>query len=379
MSDQKTPKAPATDPAPKKSEGIEIRLPLDSKTAFREACDTHGETASGVLRQAIDHYTNHGHFKANPPKYRSFTLIVSGMIIGGLLVGSAITTYTVKAEPENPLIASHFNRLDTSGDGALTLKEYLEGLNHLSVKKGAIVRTDAQMVIGSSIEVFVSKRADSAVRNPVHENTVVSETTEQVGISTGTSIGEKVIAAVTVAAVRAFDTNALINNLSEENPECATALIDINNAELAREFYRLDNNENNTVDISEFSHTRLLPGMQDLKVKFDKIDQDKNGSLSHEEVHTQGFFMLNAIDNLIARQSTRQQPLPKACQLAFENSKLGQEKASEQIPLHQSFSVYKWALSPPTSTHGMSEETYEQLDLNHDGKLRFDEFIRWYM
>ena len=370
MSDQNKPKASATNPAPKKSEGIEIRLPLDSKTAFRDACDTHGETASGVLRQAIDHYTNHGHFKATPPKYRSFTLIVSGMILGGLLVGTAITANTEVAEPENPLLTPYFTNFDANGDGLLTLTEFRTGLDALSEKysiesrlktiKGGGIRPSANTDVETVSFAF---NKGTGITTPIAEQSSVNLTDIDVEVFSKLN----------------FPVEHLISLLTGESPECETALLQISEAEFAREFYTLDHDKDNLLTLKEFSPTQLLPQMQELREKFDALDVDQNGHLTVTEIQADFKYSKPLLwASTSFSLGTKNLRIPDVCDTAFNGTTLVVGDASAPLSYNATFNLHDWSLSHFPTAHGMNKALYATLDNNQDKELSFDEFVGWF-
>lgn len=298
-------------------------------------------------------------------------MMITGMVLGGLIVGGLFTLNSDVAEPENPLTASHFNRLDTSGDGALTLKEYLKGLEHLSVRK--VTRNSTTSVPASSLEFIVENENGADTKETPSKDT---PTGTEKNVPNGAQNKESSLE-ISDPVSRAFSTVNLINSLPEGHPECVAALTEIDRAELAREFYRLDVNEDNLVDLEEFTQIRLLPSLLDVRQRFNKLDGDNNGTLSFREMHR--LYIIHVIEHLTSGYGGRTGHMPTPCKSAFEKSRLGHTNSNEPVTLVQSYSIHKWALSPSITPEGMKRETYLRLDLNKDETLSFDEFISWYM
>jgi hypothetical protein len=108
--------------SPKKSETLEIRLPLAAKTAFMARCRAEGRTASEVLRCLIETETESRQRPAARPRLRAWQAIAAAA--AGLAVGTVAAPSL--AHPTTNSRAA-FERLDRNHDGVLSFDEFRRG------------------------------------------------------------------------------------------------------------------------------------------------------------------------------------------------------------------------------------------------------------
>jgi hypothetical protein len=103
----------------KKNDSIEIRLPDETKAAFREKCRREGRTASNALRSFIDEQLEPrcGGRRRRKSLWRFGAAVAAGAVLGGGLAAPSIA-----ASADNS--RSAFHALDRDRDGALTFEEF---------------------------------------------------------------------------------------------------------------------------------------------------------------------------------------------------------------------------------------------------------------
>ena len=340
-------------PTGKKSEAIEIRLPHSDKLDFMEACKARGETASSVLRGAIGQYLEHGHFGANTPKYRSSLMMLSGMIIGGMVVGAVLTNRS-ETPLENPVMTAHFKRIDTSADGMITLAEFLKGTVKTVTEHSVILRLNKPFFFNTHDDIDTN---DFAV-GPTKPGEV-----------------KHVTFTLSSALIEAIDKS----RSEDEGPKCSNALREIRNAEIAREFYTLDQDSNNLLTAEEFSRNQLLPSLGELKAKFAAIDENGDEQLSQPEINAD----LSLREPELLREPVTYAPrklqvLPAICQSPI-GSHTAQQSGGPQVSVEEMFTdLSKWSLAHTPPVDGMNPALFRRLDADNNRKLNFDEFVTWY-
>ncbi|UTW60148.1 EF-hand domain-containing protein [Kordiimonas sp. SCSIO 12603] len=110
---------------PKKTEFLEVRLPHENKQAFMKACKENGETASGVLREAITLYLENGQLTPEEKPNRRLIMLVTGFIAGAITVGGIFGLTNIVEQEQSPLIEPFFAILDANSNGQISLNEYL--------------------------------------------------------------------------------------------------------------------------------------------------------------------------------------------------------------------------------------------------------------
>ncbi len=113
----------------KKTENLEIRLAPETKRGFMAACARRGTSASAVLRRFIDAYLARAHRASDPVFWKEFEMsrIVKSprarlAALGGCLaLGVAVATPSAAADPR---LEAFFAWLDADRDGALTRAEF---------------------------------------------------------------------------------------------------------------------------------------------------------------------------------------------------------------------------------------------------------------
>ncbi|MGV9008884.1 DUF2613 family protein [Brevundimonas sp.] len=101
------------DPAPKKSESLEIRLPFSTKGRFMARCRDDGRSASEAVRGFIENEIE------GPARSRSRVWQVLVAAMAGLALGAVAAPSLAKASAQTA-----FEQLDGNGDGVLTRVEY---------------------------------------------------------------------------------------------------------------------------------------------------------------------------------------------------------------------------------------------------------------
>lgn len=103
----------------KKNDSIEIRLPDETKAAFREKCRREGRTASDAVRSFIDDQLDpRGTLcRRRRSLWRLGLAIAAGAVMGG---GLAAPSIAASADSSR----SAFQALDRDRDGALTYEEF---------------------------------------------------------------------------------------------------------------------------------------------------------------------------------------------------------------------------------------------------------------
>jgi EF hand/Ribbon-helix-helix protein, copG family len=103
----------------KKNDSIEIRLPDETKAAFREKCRREGRTASDAVRSFIDEQLEPGRIVSR--RRRSFWRIGAAVAAGAVL-GGGLAAPSIAASADNS--RSAFRALDRDHDGALSYEEF---------------------------------------------------------------------------------------------------------------------------------------------------------------------------------------------------------------------------------------------------------------
>jgi Ribbon-helix-helix protein, copG family len=103
----------------KKNESIEIRLPDETKAAFREKCRAEGRTASEAVRSFIDEQLDpRASLRRSRRSYwRIGIAVAAGAVLGGGLAAPSIAASAQSSQ-------SAFRALDRDHDGALTYDEF---------------------------------------------------------------------------------------------------------------------------------------------------------------------------------------------------------------------------------------------------------------
>lgn len=130
------PETPAPEPRRlKKSETLEIRIPYSTKQAFMARCQAEGRSASETLREFIE-----GRLEPAPrPPARPWLRLAVGAAIAAAVGAMAVPSLARTSGPtgleraaDGParerLVRLAFHRLDTDGDGVISLDEYRRGL-----------------------------------------------------------------------------------------------------------------------------------------------------------------------------------------------------------------------------------------------------------
>ncbi|MFA4938492.1 hypothetical protein [Brevundimonas sp.] len=102
----------------KKSETVEIRLPLATKTAFMARCRAEGRTASDAIRRFIDAELNQTSARRSTGLNWRQLLAAA---VAGLALGAVAAPSLAQSSPPS---RAAFDRLDRNHDGVVSFDEY---------------------------------------------------------------------------------------------------------------------------------------------------------------------------------------------------------------------------------------------------------------
>jgi EF hand len=344
----------------KKTEVIEVRLPYDQKQSFMDACKASNKTASSVLRGAIDVFMSAGHFGAKPAKYRSYTMILTGMIFGAGLFGLATLnsdntpgptnsrpTYTntsaadAVAEDQttaliNPLIKLKFSKLDRNTDYLLDVNEfgmtygYGNVLEKLDLSKPIIVAPDKYRVLTADY--------DKLIKKPYY---------------TGVCFGN---------------------------------LFRVIRPLVAQRFYLIDTNHDNKLTVAEYANDAKLPSTQALQQAYQVLDKNSDGTLSLKEVRIDIKKWVAAHDLRKNKQLLYTVPVPDECKNA--GNKRPKINSKDIVPADPKKKPTEYLvvgygklerMFEPNAKGGVSKKRFDTLDNDKSAGLSFEEFIVWYL
>lgn len=103
----------------KKNDSIEIRLPDQAKSAFREKCRREGRTASEALRAFIDEQLEP---RSRAVRRRKSMSRIAAAAVAGAILGGGIAAPSLAASGDNS--RSAFHAMDRNHDGALSYEEF---------------------------------------------------------------------------------------------------------------------------------------------------------------------------------------------------------------------------------------------------------------
>ncbi|MFL6844805.1 MAG: EF-hand domain-containing protein [Allosphingosinicella sp.] len=101
----------------KKNDSIEIRLPDETKAAFREKCRREGRTASDAVRSFIDEQLEPQRSARRRSLWRIGAAVAAGAVLGGGLAAPSIAASGGNTR-------SAFHALDRDRNGVLTYEEF---------------------------------------------------------------------------------------------------------------------------------------------------------------------------------------------------------------------------------------------------------------
>ncbi|BDX00948.1 hypothetical protein MACH15_27000 [Maricaulis maris] len=230
----------------KKTEALEIRLSPEEKSAFLDACQRAGRTASAVLRDAMRGYSQFGPMARLPGSPTMIVSAFAGASIGALLLLSAVQG-TEPGEQDRLYGMSLFNSYAVSDfyDHELTLAEYLE-------RSGSVQSTFEQMVL--------SQTDPDAI--PAQDRTTIGE-------RSGAIFGQLFIPAN-------LDPALFRENMERVTDGCWAAMDDVRYARLRRRFESWDADQNGRVTAREFSDATLAT----IRQSFQLQDADGDGAIA---------------------------------------------------------------------------------------------------
>ena len=103
----------------KKNDSIEIRLPDETKAAFREKCRREGRTASDAVRSFIDEQLDPG---GNVRRRRRSNWRIALAVAAGAALGGGLAAPSIAASADTGPAA--FRALDRNQDGVLSYAEF---------------------------------------------------------------------------------------------------------------------------------------------------------------------------------------------------------------------------------------------------------------
>jgi hypothetical protein len=103
----------------KKNDSIEIRLPDETKTAFREKCRREGRTLSDAVRSIIDEQLEP---RASVRRNRRSLWRIGAAMAAGAVMGGGLAAPSIAASADTS--RSAFHALDRDRDGALSYEEF---------------------------------------------------------------------------------------------------------------------------------------------------------------------------------------------------------------------------------------------------------------
>jgi hypothetical protein len=103
----------------KKNDSIEIRLPDETKAAFREKCRQEGRTASEAVRSFIDEQVDP---RGTVRRRRRSLWRIGAAVAAGAALGGGLAAPSIAASADSS--RSAFRALDRDRDGALTYDEF---------------------------------------------------------------------------------------------------------------------------------------------------------------------------------------------------------------------------------------------------------------
>jgi len=106
----------------KKTEALEIRLSPEEKSAFLEACQRAGRTASAVLRDAMRGYSQFGPMARLPGSPIMIASAFLGASAGAYLLVSIVSQPSTEPDPAS--VHPEFSTHDLNSDNLLTRAEY---------------------------------------------------------------------------------------------------------------------------------------------------------------------------------------------------------------------------------------------------------------
>jgi Ca2+-binding EF-hand superfamily protein len=114
--------------SPKKSETLEVRLAHETKQSFMERCRQQGQSASDVVRAAIEAYLDPAASSKRPGALALPNLKIAGLSTA-ILIAGAVAAGLLAVRPSNahPDLAGTFAAMDANHDGVVSAEEFQAG------------------------------------------------------------------------------------------------------------------------------------------------------------------------------------------------------------------------------------------------------------
>lgn len=272
-------------------------------------------------------------------------MMITGMLLGGLMVGAFAFNGTEPVTAQNPLIPRYFDKLDANADGVITVDEFIAK----ATRQGALKYVPAiRYDVGSSLPGFFAAGD-------------VGFTAEKINVSNGT-----------------FDIKytATAKNLVWDSPECRASLAEISNGEIAREFYALDSNADNQLDLSELEKTRILPPLSQLEREYKILDNNADNYLRQSEIEAvfEQALTWHKGRGVLVLSIHKEVQRPKTCMVDE------QAKAQDAtVTMIWTFGRPSFQMLQEKNGGGIPDDLFTFLDANSDKRLNFNEFISWYL
>lgn len=113
---------------PKKTEMIEVRVSMETKRDFLEACRTAGRSASDVIREGMQAFIDgQAKSEATTPDAAVVSLkerVLKKRYLAVAVAATGVAGLAALPSAAAPDLASMFARLDTNGDGVLSNEEF---------------------------------------------------------------------------------------------------------------------------------------------------------------------------------------------------------------------------------------------------------------
>ncbi|MBL4789135.1 MAG: EF-hand domain-containing protein [Kordiimonadaceae bacterium] len=254
--------------------------------------------------------------------------------MGGLIVGGATAFKPAPPEPENPLIAQHFTKLDINQDQLITLPE------------------------------FAAAFPETAFTLRFHYHNV-----ELGSFRSGSKVAEK-------ESISRLMQDFKVSTASIKKA-CEEALNDTRPVFIAGKFRALDENHDNLLSSAEFAENDFTPNHNFLTQAFEQVDIDKNGLLTLAETQAQPQRLIKVTYRpMSSKVFDNALPVPPVCfDDLFKEIEFTSREKMEAPNFQYSFQNLTHVFKAFAS---ISPQQFSELDHDKNSKLNFDEFATWY-